>query len=65
MRFIATLFAATALFGAAVDFANLGPAVGAKFPDFSASDQNGTARSLTSLLKKNGAVIVFFRSADW
>jgi len=65
MRFLATLFAASALFGAAVDFANLGPATGAKFPDFSAPDQNGTVRSLASLLKKNGAVIVFVRSADW
>lgn len=50
---------------AALDFANLGPAAGQKFPDFSAPDQNGNTVTLASLLKSNGAVIVFFRSADW
>ena len=65
MRRTLTLLAAAALSWAATDFANLGPAVGERMPDFSAPDQNGKVRSLASLLKGNGAVIVFVRSADW
>lgn len=34
-------------------------------PPFEASDQNGKATSLKDILKPNGAVLVFFRSADW
>jgi peroxiredoxin len=34
-------------------------------PTFELSDQNGKTRSLTSLLGPKGAVILFFRSADW
>lgn len=61
-------FAACVIAAAAsskVDFAHLGPAIGAAVPDFSAADQNGKTRSLKSLLERNGAVLVFFRSADW
>ena len=42
-----------------------GPAIGSKLPDFEASDQDGKTRTLRSLLGPKGAVIVFFRSADW
>jgi peroxiredoxin len=48
-----------------VDVETLGPKVGASLPDFSLRDQDGMVRSLKSLLGANGAVIVFFRSADW
>jgi cytochrome oxidase Cu insertion factor (SCO1/SenC/PrrC family) len=48
-----------------VDVETLGPKVGASLPDFSLRDQDGMVRSLKSLLGVNGAVIVFFRSADW
>jgi hypothetical protein len=48
-----------------VDFANLGPAVGSAMPSFSAVDQNGKTRTLASLLGPKGAILVFFRSADW
>ncbi len=47
------------------DLAHLGPSVGDTMPDFSAPDQNGTVRSLASLLRSKGAIIVFYRSADW
>jgi len=47
------------------DPASLGPKVGDALPDFTLPDQHGTPRSLKSLLGPNGAVIVFFRSADW
>ncbi len=33
--------------------------------DFSLRNQHGEVRSLKSVLGPNGALIVFFRSADW
>lgn len=42
-----------------------GPAVGAKVPDFEATDQNGARQSLPSLMGPKGMMLVFFRSADW
>jgi cytochrome oxidase Cu insertion factor (SCO1/SenC/PrrC family) len=47
------------------DVEAVGPQVGDALPDFSLRDQRGQVRSLKSLLGTNGAVIVFFRSADW
>jgi peroxiredoxin len=34
-------------------------------PGFDLKDQDAKAHSLTSLLGPKGAVILFFRSADW
>ena len=42
-----------------------GPAVGAAVPDFSARDQSGRTQTLHSLMGPKGAMLVFFRSADW
>ncbi len=42
-----------------------GPPVGAKLAGFELQDQNGKRRDLASLLGPKGAVIVFYRSADW
>ncbi|HEX4595291.1 MAG TPA: hypothetical protein VH157_13505 [Bryobacteraceae bacterium] len=42
-----------------------GPRVGSKMPAFDLRDQDGKAHTLASLLGPKGAVIVFFRSADW
>jgi cytochrome oxidase Cu insertion factor (SCO1/SenC/PrrC family) len=50
---------------ATVDVETLGPQVGDALPEFSLRDQQGQVRSLKSLLGTNGAVVVFFRSADW
>ena len=47
------------------DVQTLGPQVGAKVPDFSLADQNGRVHTLKSILGPKGAVLVFFRSADW
>jgi cytochrome oxidase Cu insertion factor (SCO1/SenC/PrrC family) len=49
----------------AADLAKLGPQVGQRVSDFSLPDQNGTPRTLKSILGPNGAMLVFFRSADW
>lgn len=48
-----------------VDIDALGPKVGDRLPGFSLPDQHGQEHSLQSLLGPKGAVIVFFRSADW
>jgi hypothetical protein len=42
-----------------------GPPVGSKMPSFDLKDQDGKAHTLSSLLGPKGAVILFFRSADW
>jgi hypothetical protein len=42
-----------------------GPEVGATLPSFEAPDQNGRPQNLKSILGPKGALLVFFRSADW
>ena len=49
----------------AIDVQKLGPQVGARVPEFSLRDQHGETRSLSSLMGPKGAILVFFRSADW
>jgi len=34
-------------------------------PAFSATDQNGRMQTLLSVMGAKGAMLVFFRSADW
>jgi hypothetical protein len=48
-----------------VDVGLVGPRVGARLPDFTLRDQHGEPHSLKSALGPKGALIVFFRSADW
>jgi hypothetical protein len=43
----------------------LGPQVGQRAPDFTLPDQNGRPHRLLSMLGPKGALLVFFRSADW
>ena len=43
----------------------LGPKVGERVPEFSLPDQLGSTRTLKSTFGPKGAVLVFFRSADW
>ena len=42
-----------------------GPPAGSKMPGFELRDQDGKTHTLASLLGPKGAVILFFRSADW
>ncbi len=49
----------------APDPQTLGPKVGDRAPDFTLRDQHGTERTLRSTFGPKGAVLVFFRSADW
>ena len=48
-----------------IDVAKLGPQVGQLVPDFSLRDQNGKTWTRQSILGPRGAMLVFFRSADW
>ena len=47
------------------DVQTVGPQVGATIPSFTLPDQTGRLRSLESLMGPKGAMLVFFRSADW
>ena len=47
------------------DVQALGPQVGTKVPSFTLPDQTGQPRTLESLIGPKGAILVFFRSADW
>jgi hypothetical protein len=49
----------------APDPQTIGPKVGERAPDFSLRDQRGVTRTLRSTFGPKGAVLVFFRSADW
>lgn len=49
----------------APDTSKIGPQVGATVPAFSGTDQFGTPRTLASIYGPKGAMLVFFRSADW
>jgi len=51
--------------GPARDLATIGPRVGQKVPAFSGTDQVGRTHTLESVLGAKGAMLVFFRSADW
>lgn len=48
-----------------IDVAKLGPQVGQQVPDFSLKDQTGKTWTRQSILGPRGAMLVFFRSADW
>jgi hypothetical protein len=43
----------------------IGPKVGARAQEFSGIDQFGQRHTLQSLLKRDGLMLVFYRSADW
>jgi len=50
---------------ASVSVDALGPKVGERLPAFKLNDQTGTPRTFESIVGPKGAMIVFFRSADW
>lgn len=50
---------------AVVDTSKLGPQVGAVVPAFTGVDQFGKSHTLASTYGPKGAMLVFFRSADW
>jgi len=42
-----------------------GPNVGERVSDFRLQDQEGKVQTLRSILGPKGALLVFYRSADW
>jgi len=48
-----------------IDISKLGPQAGQQIPDFSLKDQNGKTWTRQTILGPKGAMLVFFRSADW
>jgi hypothetical protein len=48
-----------------IDVSKLGPQVGERVPDFMLKDQNGKTWTLQSIMGPKGAMLVFYRSADW
>lgn len=64
MKWIAAL-AALMMWPAAALALDVGPAVGAKAPAVAARDSTGKAATLADVAGKNGAVLVFVRSAAW
>jgi hypothetical protein len=48
-----------------VDISRLGPQVGSRVPDISLRDHSGVTWTLESIMGAKGAMLVFFRSADW
>jgi hypothetical protein len=72
MRFLRLMPLAALLLGVVVpvtadgpDPQTLGPKVGQRVPAFTLPDQHGATRTLKSTFGPKGAVLVFFRSADW
>ena len=49
----------------APDPTRLGPQLGERGPDFALPDQTGKTWTLNSIMGPNGAMVVFFRSANW
>ena len=48
-----------------IEVSKLGPQVGQPVPDFNLKDQNGKVWTRQSIMGPKGAMLVFFRSADW
>ena len=48
-----------------IDVSKLGPQLGERVPDFSLKDQNGKPWTVQSIMGPKGAMLVFYRSADW
>lgn len=64
---LTALLSITSLAGQAppVDTSKIGPQVGAVVPPFAGTDQFGKPHTLASVMGPKGAMLVFFRSADW
>ena len=48
-----------------IDTSGIGPQVGAVVPPVAGVDQFGNQQTLASISGPKGAMLVFFRSADW
>jgi hypothetical protein len=62
---LAFIAAATLAASVQVKLESIGPRVGTAVPEFEGADQFGRNQTLKSVLGPEGAMIVFYRSADW
>jgi len=62
---LALMWFATCSVALAQQVIKTGPEVGSTLPRFEARDQNGRLQNFKSILGPKGALLVFFRSADW
>jgi peroxiredoxin len=58
-RIIKFLFFTFSIFAAEV------PGPGVRIPEFRLNDQNGVSQTFESIRGPKGAMLVFYRSADW
>lgn len=72
-RALSVFLAAAALYGQARlrpvpkldENMKTGPAIGATIPPFDLPDQNGARQTLATVRGPKGAILLFYRSADW
>jgi peroxiredoxin len=48
-----------------IDFSNIGPSVGERFPDLALPDQHGRTVDLHAARAGRRALVLFYRSARW
>ena len=60
-----TIGAAAQAPAAPVDTSRIGPQTGARVPPIAGVDQFGRSQTLDAVYGPKGAMLVFFRSADW
>ena len=48
-----------------IDVSKLGSLLGERVPEFTLKDQNGKPWTVQSIMGPKGAMLVFYRSADW
>ena len=66
MKIMRAIVVSAALCGLAAAAAiPTGPNVGETVPDFRLEDQNSKMQTLRSIMGPKGALLVFYRSADW
>ena len=65
LLFLAVLLLASPLLLAQNAAFDVGIKIGERIPAFKLSDQNGSVRDFNSVKGSKGAVLLFFRSADW
>ncbi len=66
MKFPRTILFTAVIVAASSEAAfKTGPGIGDVIPAFSLPDQNGKTMNLKSICGPKGAMLVFYRSADW
>ena len=65
VRCVVLLFATAVAGQTPIDTSKLGPQIGQAVPPIAGVDQFGKPQSLGSIYGPKGAMLVFFRSADW